>query len=89
MSDYDPYGNNSRNFAADTGDELDQASATPFVTFDPVDPHPNASWGETGDAEFNAASMDVTVEADGSVVTRGKAGPANQSGQSPLTSFPP
>ena len=69
---------NSRNFGADTYDDLFEPSAMPFVTPDPSDPHPNASWSSTGDAEMALPTLDVRVDADGSVTTRAKYGPANQ-----------
>lgn len=82
------YYNNSRNFDDDTFDDVTVESAAPFVTSEPVmaDGTPMISLAE--DAAYAATALDACVEADGSVTTRAKAGPANQSGQGPLTAFP-
>jgi len=69
-----------RNFADDTTDWYDQESAMPFASAAPADPHAKASWGDTGDAAFDATAMACTVETDGSVTTHAKAGQANAAG---------
>lgn len=75
-NDYDYH--NSRNFEGDTFDRLEQESAMPFVTADDYDADGNAMITlANDDAEYVATSMDCTVDADGNVTTRAKAGPAN------------
>lgn len=77
--------NNSRNFDGDTFDRLDQESAMPFVSPDPVDRAGHAMMpNATDDYDYVATPMAAWVDGDGDVETRGKYGPSNRGGDTSL-----
>lgn len=80
------YGHNSRNFDADTYDRLDRESLSPFVS---PEPYGAASITLAHDAAFVATTHDCTVQADGRVTTRRKAGPGSQGGDFSVTGGTP